>query len=57
VKIVVFYFSFWITLFIVFVTGTARISLFCMGYLIGCFLILWFGQDLLLKPVRSLLKL
>jgi len=57
VKIVVFYFSFWITLLIVFITGTSRISLFCMGYLSGCFLILWFGRDLLLKPIRSLLWL
>lgn len=56
-KIVVFYFSFWITLLLLFITGTSRISLFCMGYLIICFVILWFGQDLLLKPTRSLLRL
>jgi len=42
---------------IVLITGTARISLFCMGYILACFIFLWFGEDMLLKPVRKLLSM
>jgi len=42
---------------IVLITGTARISLFCMGYILACFIFLWFGEDMLLKPIRKLLKM
>lgn len=42
---------------VVLITGTARISLFCMGYILACFIFLWFGEDMLLKPVRKLLSM
>ena len=53
----IFFYSFWFTLMIVLITGTARISLFCMGYILACFIFLWFGEDMLLKPVRKLLSM
>ncbi|MEJ1279307.1 piezo-type mechanosensitive ion channel component 2 [Cricetulus griseus] len=33
-----------------------RISIFCMGYLVACFYFLLFGGDLLLKPIKSILR-
>lgn len=57
IKAGVFFYSFWFTLMIVLITGTARISLFCMGYILACFIFLWFGEDMLLKPVRKLLSM
>lgn len=53
----VFMYLFWLTLVIVFIAGTTRISLFCMGYLMGVFFFLWFGQEMLIKPLRKLLRL
>jgi len=57
IKSGVFFYSFWITLMIVLITGTARISLFCMGYILACFIFLWFGEDMLLRPIRKLLSM
>ncbi|MXQ79773.1 hypothetical protein E5288_WYG007108 [Bos mutus] len=31
-------------------------SIFCMGYLVACFYFLLFGGDLLLKPIKSILR-
>nr|QZA74858.1 piezo [Platynereis dumerilii] len=53
----VFMYLFWMTLVLVFIAGTTRISLFCMGYLMGVFFFLWFGQEMLIKPLRKLLRL
>ncbi|KAM5222304.1 piezo-type mechanosensitive ion channel component 2 isoform 2-T2 [Ctenodactylus gundi] len=55
-KVIVFSYLFWFVLTIVFITGTTRISIFCMGYLVACFYFLLFGGDLLLKPIRSILR-
>ncbi|KAL7984405.1 hypothetical protein Chor_002975 [Crotalus horridus] len=55
-KVVVFSYLFWFVLTIIFITGTTRISIFCMGYLVACFYFLLFGGDLLLKPIRSILR-
>ncbi|XP_067651571.1 piezo-type mechanosensitive ion channel component 2-like isoform X3 [Haliotis asinina] len=57
VKYAVFEYMFWVTLAIVFITGTARINLFSMGYVIGVFCFMWYGQDLLIKPLRKLLRM
>lgn len=57
VKVGVFYYSFWVTLLILFITGTVRISIFCLGYLVACFFFLWFGQDLLLKPIKTIQRM
>ncbi|XP_061522396.1 piezo-type mechanosensitive ion channel component 2-like isoform X3 [Phycodurus eques] len=54
-KIIIFSYMFWFVLTIIFITGTTRISIFCMGYLVACFYFLLVGGDLLLKPVSSIL--
>ncbi|XP_077314559.1 piezo-type mechanosensitive ion channel component 2-like [Lithobates pipiens] len=56
-KVVVFSFHFWFVLCLIFITGTTRINILCMGYLMACFHFMLFGGSLLLKPVRHLLKL
>ncbi|XP_026311813.1 piezo-type mechanosensitive ion channel component 2 isoform X1 [Piliocolobus tephrosceles] len=55
-KVVVFSYLFWFVLTVIFITGTTRISIFCMGYLVACFYFLLFGGDLLLKPIKSILR-
>ncbi|XP_075428719.1 piezo-type mechanosensitive ion channel component 2-like [Ascaphus truei] len=57
VKVVVFSYHFWFVLCLIFITGTTRINILCMGYLISCFHFMLFGGSLLLKPVRRLLRL
>ncbi|XP_047423768.1 piezo-type mechanosensitive ion channel component 2-like isoform X2 [Mugil cephalus] len=54
-KVIIFSYMFWFVLTIIFITGTTRISVFCMGYLVACFYFLLVGGDLLLKPVKSIL--
>uniref|UniRef100_A0A3Q0T344 Piezo type mechanosensitive ion channel component 2 n=1 Tax=Amphilophus citrinellus TaxID=61819 RepID=A0A3Q0T344_AMPCI len=54
-KVVMFSYLFWFVLTIIFITGTTRISIFCMGYLVACFYFLLFGGDLLLKPIKKIL--
>ncbi|XP_028289056.1 piezo-type mechanosensitive ion channel component 2-like [Parambassis ranga] len=54
-KVIFFCYMFWFVLTIIFITGTTRISVFCMGYLVACFYFLLVGGDLLLKPVKSIL--
>ncbi|XP_072135580.1 piezo-type mechanosensitive ion channel component 2-like [Mobula birostris] len=51
-KVVVFSYLFWFVLCLIFITGTSRINIFCMGYLVACFYFLLSGGQLLLKPVR-----
>uniref|UniRef100_A0A8C2H7K3 Piezo type mechanosensitive ion channel component 2 n=1 Tax=Cyprinus carpio TaxID=7962 RepID=A0A8C2H7K3_CYPCA len=55
-KVIMFSYLFWFVLTIIFITGTTRISIFCMGYLVACFYFLLFGGDLLLKPIKKLLR-
>ncbi|KAK2859745.1 hypothetical protein Q5P01_004365 [Channa striata] len=54
-KMIIFSYMFWFVLTIIFITGTTRISVFCMGYLVACFYFLLVGGDLLLKPVKTIL--
>nr|XP_043885784.1 piezo-type mechanosensitive ion channel component 2 isoform X3 [Solea senegalensis] len=54
-KVIIFSYMFWFVLTVIFITGTTRISVFCMGYLVACFYFLLVGGDLLLKPVKSIL--
>lgn len=56
-KVVMFSFHFWFVLCLIFITGTTRINILCMGYLMACFHFMLFGGTLLLKPVRHMLKL
>ncbi|XP_062843387.1 piezo-type mechanosensitive ion channel component 2 [Trichomycterus rosablanca] len=54
-KVIMFSYLFWFVLTIIFITGTTRISIFCMGYLVACFYFLLFGGQLLLKPIKKIL--
>lgn len=45
---------FWITLAVVLLAGATKISLFSLGYLIGCFIFLWLGNDAYLMPLKRL---
>uniref|UniRef100_A0A8C9WR46 Piezo-type mechanosensitive ion channel component n=1 Tax=Scleropages formosus TaxID=113540 RepID=A0A8C9WR46_SCLFO len=57
VKVFVFSYFFWLVLSLIFITGTTRINIFCMGYLVACFYFMLFGGNLLMQPVRYLLRL
>uniref|UniRef100_A0A8C3XJ29 Piezo-type mechanosensitive ion channel component n=1 Tax=Chelydra serpentina TaxID=8475 RepID=A0A8C3XJ29_CHESE len=56
-KVVVFGYHFWFVLCLIFITGTTRINIFCLGYLMACFYFMLFGSSLLLKPVKNILRL
>ena len=56
IKYVIYMYSYWIVLAIVFLTGTSRISILCLGYVIVSFFFLWYGQTFLMKPLNKLLK-
>nr|XP_014270454.1 piezo-type mechanosensitive ion channel component isoform X3 [Halyomorpha halys] len=56
VKRILFQAFLWITLAVVFLAGTNRVNLFSLGYLIGAFIFLWQGNDLYLRPVKTILK-
>ncbi|XP_071174524.1 piezo-type mechanosensitive ion channel component 2-like isoform X6 [Mytilus edulis] len=51
-KIGFFTYMYWVTLFIMFITGATRINLFSMGYVIAVFVFMWYGQEFLLLPLR-----
>ncbi|XP_026046904.1 piezo-type mechanosensitive ion channel component 1 isoform X2 [Astatotilapia calliptera] len=56
-KVLVFRHFFWFVLSVVFITGSTRISVFGLGYLLACFFFLLFGTQLLGKPSRTRLNL
>ncbi|XP_044744035.1 piezo-type mechanosensitive ion channel component isoform X4 [Chrysoperla carnea] len=47
----------WIILAIIFLTGTNRVNVFSIGYLIGTFIFLWQGSDLFLRPIANIVKI
>lgn len=53
----IYMYSYWLVLAIVFLSGTSRISILCMGYVILSFIFLWMGQTFLMRPLNKLLKL
>lgn len=57
VKVFLFFSFYWITLAVMFLAGTNRVSLFAMGYVLGCFFFLWNGNEFYLKPMNVLLKM
>ncbi|XP_042564868.1 piezo-type mechanosensitive ion channel component 2 [Clupea harengus] len=57
VKVFVFSYFFWLVLCLIFITGTTRINVFCLGYLLGCFYFMLFGGSLLMQPVCYVLRL
>ncbi|XP_045785108.1 piezo-type mechanosensitive ion channel component isoform X16 [Maniola jurtina] len=56
IKRMVFLGMLWVTLAIMFMTGTNRVNLFSMGYLIGSFIFLWQGTDFYLRPKEAILQ-
>nr|XP_060627625.1 piezo-type mechanosensitive ion channel component 2-like [Anolis sagrei ordinatus] len=56
-KVFVFRYHFWLVLCLIFMTGTTRINIFCVGYLAACFYFMLFGGSLQLRPVKDILKL
>ncbi|XP_053280799.1 piezo-type mechanosensitive ion channel component 2 [Pleuronectes platessa] len=57
VKVFVFSYFFWMVLCLIFITGTTRINIFCLGYLVACFYFMLFGGSVLMQPVRYILRL
>lgn len=47
----VFVLFFWAALAIVFLTGTSRVNILSIGYIIGSFIFLWQGTDFYLRPI------
>lgn len=56
VKCIVFLGCFWITLAIVFLSGSRHINIFSIGYLIGSFIFLWQGGEFYLRPIYTILR-
>jgi piezo-type mechanosensitive ion channel component 1/2 len=56
IKRFVFIIFFWATLAIVFLTGTSRVNLLSLGYIIGSFIFLWQGTDFYLRPIFIIMK-
>lgn len=48
---------YWITLSIVFIAGTTRVTIFSIGYLFGSFFFLWKGYSLFFKSMDIVIKL
>ncbi|CAG0881547.1 unnamed protein product [Cyprideis torosa] len=56
-KVALFFSFYWITLALVFLAGTYRVSLLAMGYVIGTFLFLWYGNGFYLKPMNTIVRM
>ncbi len=56
IKYGVYMYSYWLALALVYLAGTSRISLLCLGYVIFSFYFFWYGQTFLVKPLGKLLK-
>ncbi|XP_061486147.1 piezo-type mechanosensitive ion channel component 2-like [Rhineura floridana] len=57
IKVIIFRYHFWFVLCLIFMTGTTRINIFCVGYLVACFYFMHFGRSLQMKPVKDILRL
>lgn len=47
---------YWITLAVLFITANFRQNVFGLGYIIGCFIFLWNGNEFYLKPRLKILR-
>ncbi|KAI1714384.1 piezo-type mechanosensitive ion channel component [Ditylenchus destructor] len=56
-KHIYFMYFYWITLAIIFVAGTTRVTIFSAGYILGCFFFLWMGNSLFFKPIAAVMRL
>ena len=52
----VFELIFWVTIFVLFSAGVSEVNVFSLIYLIVCFILLWYGQSVLIKPIEQLIK-
>ncbi|RWS27983.1 piezo-type mechanosensitive ion channel component-like protein, partial [Leptotrombidium deliense] len=57
IKSILFSCFYWITLAVLFLTAIGYFNLFGLGYILGCFLFLWSGNEFYLKPVNSILRI
>ena len=55
IKVIIFNYLYWFTYAIVFLAGTSRVSILCLGYVCFSFMFFWQGQDLLIKARKHLL--
>ncbi|XP_072487057.1 piezo-type mechanosensitive ion channel component 2-like [Notamacropus eugenii] len=55
-KVIVFSYHLWFVLCLVFLTGTTRINILCAGYLVAFFYFMLHGRDLLLRPIKVILR-
>uniref|UniRef100_A0A182NU57 Piezo-type mechanosensitive ion channel component n=1 Tax=Anopheles dirus TaxID=7168 RepID=A0A182NU57_9DIPT len=56
IKRTLFLVFFWFTLAVVFLSGSSRVNLFSIGYLVGAFFFLWQGTDFYLHSIEYILK-
>ncbi|ODM97774.1 Piezo-type mechanosensitive ion channel component 2 [Orchesella cincta] len=56
IKKCIFLSFYWITLAIIFLSGTNRVNLFALGYLVGSFIFLWEGNEFYLRTKKSIIK-
>lgn len=47
---------FWVSLIIIFYAGSSHITIFSIGYIGFAFVLLWYGTDFYLKPLRTIVK-
>ncbi|VDP97373.1 unnamed protein product, partial [Trichobilharzia regenti] len=52
----IFYWSYWVSLAVVLVTGVVWITLFCLGYMIISFIYLWMGLNVMLRKRTNLIN-
>lgn len=56
IKCIVYYSSFWVTLAVVLLTGTIKINVYSLGYLMASFLFCYIGTNFYMKPIRSIIE-
>ena len=52
-QVIVFQYSFWLSLFLLFFTAASRVSLFGVIYLLLCFVFLYRGEEMLKDRQRN----
>lgn len=55
-KSIVFVLFFWVALAITFLTGTSRVNILSVGYIVGAFVFLWQGTDFYLRPIHVIVQ-
>lgn len=55
-KSLVFVLFFWVALAITFITGTSRVNILSVGYIVGAFVFLWQGTDFYLRPIHVIIQ-